>query len=127
MSCTVFNVIAYAFVLSGTFSVLEDISYINSLLNAHKMDEIDEMDEMEDLTYRVRNNFVLGANIREDMDLISRSERCIMENHPDFGGYAPFEDLQRRNEDFQTHYNYPAEGNKTRVSYFEQRLFFTCL
>ena len=74
---------------------------------------------MEEINHR--KAFVLGENIREDLDEITRSERRIMEGHIEYAGrpisgLSRFVDLQQRNQNFQMFYNYPAAGNiKFRV------------
>ena len=62
-----------------------------------------------------KNAFVLGANIREDLEKITKTERMVRN-----GGYRhslpSFEDLQKRHQHFQYFYNSPAGAEpKIRV------------
>ena len=78
------------------------------------------MDEMNH-----RKAFVLGENIREDLDQITRSERRIMESHADYGGrpgLSRFEDLEQRQENFQKFYIYP-ERYAGEIKFRVQMLF----
>ena len=67
-----------------------------------------------------RNVFVLGANIREDLEQITKTERMLRNrggwgDHPD-PPITSFEELQNRHQDFQKFYNCPAgEEIKIRV------------
>ena len=102
------------------------------------MDEMEEIDDMGDMQYDImvdieeiehmeymerRGAFVLGANIREDMDIISESEQRIRQaDHYDdyYDNYSsPFEVSQRRNQNFQKYYDYPARRRKLRMKIFQ--------
>ena len=70
-----------------------------------------------------RSAFVLGENIREDLEQITKAGRRIrwteFAGRP-ISGLSSFEDLHQRIQNFQMFYNYPAAGDlKFRVLIFQ--------